>query len=210
MHPNQAFRRVGDAGNRAAALERGFGVLSVADRADAAPLAAHVPFVASDDGDAVEAHLVRSNPIARALSEGPKAALLVASGPDGYVSPDWYGLDADQVPTWNYVAQHLRGRLVLAPTESLRDHLDRLSARFEGELAPKPPWSTAKMTEAGFAKLARQIVPVRFDVETIEGTWKLNQNKPGDARRRAAAEIEGGHGHALSDLAALMRGLDDD
>jgi transcriptional regulator len=67
----------------------------------------HVPFVLNANGTEAELHLVRSNPIARAVT-GPTQAVLAVTGPDGYVSPDWYDTP-DQVPTWNYVAVHLRG-----------------------------------------------------------------------------------------------------
>lgn len=207
MHQNPAFRGAVDAQNRAAALARGFGVLTIADGETVR--AAHVPFALSEDGDALEAHLMRSNPIARALSDGPREALLVVSGPDGYVSPDWYETP-DQVPTWNYVAQHVRGALELRPPEALRDHLDLLSARFEAELIDKAPWSTAKMTPDALTRMMRQILPVQLRIASIDGTWKLNQNKSVEARRRAAARIAGGVGQELAALAALMRAVDDD
>ena len=124
-------------------------------------------------------------------------------GPDGYVSPDWYG-DAAQVPTWNYVAVHLRGRLSLRPPETLRPHLEALSARFE-EALPKTPWRLSKVPEAQLAKLERMILPVRLEIEETDGTWKLGQNKPEAMRLGAAASIEGSIGAELAALAAMMR-----
>ena len=76
----------------------------------------------------------------------PVAARIAVSGPDGYVSPDWYGI-VDQVPTWNYVAVHLTGVLELRSQEEMRDLLDRQSAYYEDRLRPKPPWRTDKMTD---------------------------------------------------------------
>ncbi|MSU90615.1 FMN-binding negative transcriptional regulator [Rhodobacteraceae bacterium 2CG4] len=199
MHPNSAFRRQDAAHNLAFARARGFGVLTVAG--PDGPLAAHVPFVLSADGQRWEAHLVRSNPVLRAL---PAQALVVVSGPDGYVSPDWYGLP-DQVPTWNYVAVHLRGRLAALPPADLPPHAARLAAEFEARLAPKPPWTEAKMDPEALTRLRRMIVPVAMRVTAVEGTWKLNQNKPDNARQGAAARICDGTGAELAALAALMR-----
>ncbi|WP_373355254.1 FMN-binding negative transcriptional regulator [Pseudoroseicyclus sp. CXY001] len=196
MHPNPVFRGQSAAANLAFARERGFGVLAVT--VEGAPLLSHIPFVMPSD-DLVEAHLVRSNPIARALLTAPLPARLAIQGPEGYISPDWYGLE-DQVPTWNYVAVHLTGRLEARPAEELRAHLDRLSAAFEARLAPKPPWLVSKMPEELLARMMRQIVPVRLAVEDVDGTWKLGQNKPEPARL-AAAEAVGG------EIGALMREL---
>ena len=109
-------------------------------------------------------------------------------GPDGYVSPDWYGI-GDQVPTWNYVAVHLRGTLDLLPQESLRGHLDRLSAAFEGRLLPKPPWKTDKLSADVLERFLRMIVPCRMTIGDVQGTWKLGQNKTAGARLRRCRRV---------------------
>lgn len=202
MHPNPAFRQSPREANLAFARARGFGVLALGG--PEGPLIAHVPFVLADDGAAADLHLVRSNPVARALAVGPQAAVLAVSGPDGYVSPDWYGMD-DQVPTWNYIAVHLRGPLELLPAETLRPHLDRLSAAFEARLAPKRPWTADKMARDPLARMMRMIVPCRLSIATVDGTWKLNQNKPEPARLAAAEAIAASSGQDLGRLAALMR-----
>ena len=134
---------------------------------------------------------------------------MAVSGPDGYVSPDWYG-EEGHVPTWNYVVVHLRGPLRLLEADRLRPHLARLSAEFEGRLAPKPPWTLDKMEEAALAGMLRQIVPVEMAIETVESTFKLNQNRGPAARAGAAAALaEGGSpGMETAALAALMRDPD--
>jgi transcriptional regulator len=202
MHPNQIYRQATSDVNLAFARERGFGTLSV--NGENGPLVAHVPFVLSPASDAVDFHLVRSNPVARVLAN-PVPALLAVTGADGYVSPDWYGME-DQVPTWNYVAVHLRGRLELLPAEALRSQIDRLSELFEKRLAPKKPWQSSKMTDEVLARMMRAIVPLRLTIESVDGTWKLSQNKPEAARGGAADGVEAGTpGQETAALAALMR-----
>ena len=166
MHPNPVYHTDDDARNLAFARDRGFGVLSV--QGDSTPMLSHVPFLLSEDGKTAELHLMRSNPIARGLKQ-PLNAVLAVSGPDGYISPDWYGVD-DQVPTWNYVAVHLTGVLELRPAEELRDLLDRESALFEQRLLPKPPWKTDKMSPEPLAKMMRMIVPCRMHIDQVDGT----------------------------------------
>ena len=203
MHPNPAFHTESDTRNLDFARERGFGVLAVCG--DAGPMVSHVPLLVSEDGARVDLHLVRSNPIARAL-KGPLPARIDVLGPDGYVSPDWYEVP-DQVPTWNYVAVAITGTLERRPQEEMRDLLDRQSAHFEAQLKPKTPWTTGKMTPEVLERMMRQIVPCRMTVEAVDGTWKLNQNKPDDVRLRAAEQVEAwGVGAETRLLAALMRG----
>ena len=200
MHPNPAFRTVSDDVTLAFVRSRAFGVLAV--NAEAGPLLSHVPFLLAEDAASADLHLVRSNPIAR--MDGVPAVIAV-SGPDGYVSPDWYGVE-DQVPTWNYVAVHLRGRLERLGDGVMRDMLDRQSAGYEARLQPKRPWTADKMSDGALDRLMRQILPFRFHVERIDATWKLNQNKPETARQGAAEAIAAsGLGQETAALARLMR-----
>ena len=62
------------------------------------------------------------------------------------------------------------------------------------------------MTPEELAKMMRQIVPVEMTVETVENTFKLNQNRAKSARLGAAAPLaEGGTpGMETAALAALM------
>ena len=202
MHPNPIYRKTPEDRNLAFVRARGFGTLMV-NGADG-PLAAHIPFVLAQDGRSAGSHGMRASPIMRALG-APMPALLAVTGADGYISPDWYGID-DQVPTWNYVAVHLRGQLEPMPPEELRAHLDRLSAEFENRLLPKVPWKTDKVTPDVLERFLRVILPCRLVISDVQGTWKLGQNKPEPARIAAADALgvsEIGQETAL--LADLMR-----
>lgn len=201
MHSNPAFRQTPATDALRIARERGFGVLAV--NGETGPLAAHIPFEISPDGAEVTLHLARSNAIARAAL--PLPAVLVVSGPDAYVSPDWYGVP-DQVPTWNYVAVHLRGTLHPLPDEALRPHLDRVTAHFEAHLAPKTPWVADKMSDGVMERMMRGIRPFRLQVAAVDSTVKLNQNKDAAAREGAAAGLAARPDAGPQAIAALMRG----
>ncbi|WP_121061277.1 FMN-binding negative transcriptional regulator [Chachezhania antarctica] len=202
MHPNPVFKTAGDERNLGFALARGFGMLAVSDPRGGPPLLSHIPFSMSEDGAALELHLVRSNPIARAVT-GTCPARIAVSGPEGYISPDWYGMP-DQVPTWNYVAVHVDGVLERMEDGALRGVIDRLSAVFENRLAPKTPWTLEKTDPEITEKLMRMIVPYRLTITGLDGTWKLSQNKA-DAARIGAAD--GAEETGAGELAALMRDL---
>lgn len=202
MHPNPAFRQVPAEESLAFARHRGFGTLCV--NGQAGPIMAHVPFLVTEtDGLSALIHLARSNAIARA--DMPTPAVIAVTGPESYISPDWYGA-ADQVPTWNYVAVHLRGRLEPLPPETLRPMVDDLSAIFEARLLPKKPWVSAKMSDGVMERMLRMILPFRLVIESVEGTWKLGQNKTADQRAGAAAGLDAWPDLSpRENLAALMR-----
>src|SRR6056297_3109500 len=73
MHPNPAFRQADAARNIAFVRAQGFGLLAVATGDP--PLISHIPFLLSEDGTRAEFHLVRSNPIARLMSDPLPARL---------------------------------------------------------------------------------------------------------------------------------------
>lgn len=166
--------------DRAASLAfaeaRGFGTICA--WASGAPLASPLPFCLTYTGDGTPRlafHVARHNPLAQ-LADGRSSWLMTVNGPDAYVSADWY-VSPDQVPTWLYQAVHLRGVVEPMPGHELGPHLDMLSARFEDWLAPKPPWTTAKMTAGRLEAMKKAIVGLTMTVESVEGSFKLNQHK---------------------------------
>lgn len=200
MHPNPTFRQTDRDTALALVRARSFGTLVLST--EGAPLLAHVPFLLSESGTEADLHLVRSNPISRACA-APRPVTLAVSGPDGYVSPDWYGID-DQVPTWNYTAVHLIGTLHPRPVSELEALLAAQSAAFEGRLAYKQPWTMDKMSAETKARFLRMILPFRLEITEVQSTFKLGQNKPEEVRFAAADRLTEGFG---SELQALARGM---
>lgn len=201
MHPNPTFRSEPDVSALDFARERCFGALTITGRKRV--LAAHIPFVL--EGPNVVAHLMRVNPIARHLRDGPADALLVVSGPDGYVSPDWYG-EPQLVPTWNYVAVHLRGEVRLLDDTALREVLNRLTETCEKRLAPKSPWKVDQIDQGLLHDKLRHIVAIEMFVQSVDSTFKLGQNRTDGARAGAAAALSKGGtpGMETRALAELM------
>ncbi|UIJ46830.1 FMN-binding negative transcriptional regulator [Sphingomonas cannabina] len=185
MHPNPAFHWEDRDAMRQLVAEIGFGAL-FAGTPDG-PRVAHVPMVWLDEAT-LAMHIARGNGIARHLDGA--TALFSVIGPDGYVSPDWYGLGSSEVPTWNYVAVELEGTMRRMDRDELVAQVDRLSAEQEGRLAPKAPWTRAKMDPKKFDAMLNAIVGFRLEVTAWRGTLKLGQNKPEAARLGAADGLE--------------------
>jgi transcriptional regulator len=198
MHPNSAFRWDDRDAMRAFAAEIGFGQLFLTT--PDGPHVAHVPFVFLDD-DRIAFHLARGNAIAKHL-DGAEA-LFVINGPDGYISPDWYGID-DQVPTWNYVALELQGVARKMDEAALIAQADALSEMQEKRLAPKPVWTRGKMADGLFDKMLRAIVGFEMEATAWRSTVKLGQNKSAEVRAAAADGAEAAGNPAI---AHLMRNL---
>lgn len=153
---------------------------------------AHAPVVVRTlpSGVVLDFHLSKGNDLSPLLSAGA-AALAVSLGPEAYISPDWYGL-ADQVPTWNYVSVEAEGPVTLLDQDQLIALLDDLSAEAEARLAPKPPWTRAKMSPGRFEAMVAGVRGFRLSPTRFEGVLKLAQNKP-DAARHGVAEALADH-----------------
>jgi len=104
-----------------------------------------------------------------------------------YVSPDWYGTE-DRVPTWNYRLVEIEGVVRRLDEPELRDLLDRLSAVQEAQLAPKPAWTSAKMSRDQLDRMVGAIVGFAIEQPRFSGAVKMGQAKnDGEARNVIAA-----------------------
>lgn len=195
MNGNSAFRWNERAALRAFVQERGFGVLMAATPDGLR--AVHVPFVFLDD-ERIGFHLGRGNPIAKSLDGCD--ALMVVNGPDGYISPDWYALDNNQVPTWNYLAAELEGSVARLDRAALITQIEALTAAHEDRLAPKPAWTREKMDGGRFEKMLDAIQGFQLRVTAWRGTAKLGQNKSEIPRNKAADAVAASGNLPLADL----------
>jgi transcriptional regulator len=200
MHPNSAFRHDDRALLESLLDEIGFGMV-FAQTPDG-PRVAHVPLLNTGDG-AVQFHLARGNALARHLDG--TTALAVVNGPDGYISPRWYpDGGAEQVPTWNYVALELEGRVRKMDEDGLVGLITALSDKHEARISSGKPWTMDKLSDARRRSLISAIVGFEMEVQAWRETLKLGQNKTSADRAALATglEDEGARG-----IAHMMRSL---
>jgi len=151
-------------------------------------------------------HLARANPQWKDIAAGAPA-LAIFMGPDAYVSPSWYPGKAEHgkvVPTWNYVAVHARGALTFFDDPArLLALVARLTDRHEG--GRPAPWKVSDAPPDYVQAQLRAIVGFELRIETLDGKWKLSQNRP-EADRTGIADGLQREGDA--DVAALVRDRD--
>ena len=191
MHPAKPFH-VEDR-ETLLAFFRAHPFVTIAAAVGGRPFTAQAPVVIRelDFGEvALDFHLSRGNALAPYVVQGFRAVVL-AMGPDAYVSPDWYGSE-DQVPTWNYISAEAEGLVAPLSDEEFVALLDDLSAQEEARLLPKTPWTRDKMSPGRFETMMRGVIGCRLTVERLEGTWKLSQNKTA-ADRAGVVKALGDH-----------------
>ena len=131
----------------------------------------------SEEGaDMLVGHLARAN---SQWKDCDGRALAVFLGPHHYISPSWYPTKAqtqEVVPTWNYISVHVRGEITFFDDEArLHALLEKLVQRHEA--GRELPWSISDAPGKYIARQLRQIVGFTLRISSIEGQWKLSQNK---------------------------------
>jgi transcriptional regulator len=155
---------------------------------DGYPLATRLPLVW--DGDRVLLHMAWANPHWRSVEPGAPC-LLVVTGPEAYVSPSYYAAKAEHgrvVPTWNYTAVHLAGRLTVHTDPAwLRDQVALLTDTMESGRAE--PWAVDDAPAAYLEQQLKAIVGLELVVERVEGKAKLSQNRSAEDRAGVVAGL---------------------
>jgi transcriptional regulator len=198
MHPNPLYRTDDRALCESLIAEIGFGMVFA--QTPEGPRVAHTPLLSTGDG-AVQFHLARGNALTRHLAAGADA-LIVVSGPDAYVSPRWYA-NRDTVPTWDYIALELEGRVRRMADEGLEAFLHAAIAKHEARL-DGAPWRAEESSEKVWSGLFRGITGFELEVLAWRPTLKLSQNKSAEERATIADGLAAA-GHAA--LAHLVREL---
>lgn len=141
----------------------------------------HVPFELNPhDGTLgiLHSHVARANPVWQDLSNGDEV-LVVFKSADAYISPQWYPSIQEhhkQVPTWNYMVAHARGRVTIHDDERyVRGLVARLTRTHEG--SQPAPWKMGDSPADFIDTLLKAIVGIEIEITQLIGKSKLSQNK---------------------------------
>ena len=112
-------------------------------------------------------------------SDPTAETLLIFSGPDTYVTPNWYPAKQENhrvVPTWNYAAIHAYGSLTFFDDpERLRHIVTRLTDLHESTFPN--PWKVTDAPANYIDGQLKAIVGFELPISRIEGKRKFNQNR---------------------------------
>ncbi len=150
--------------------------------------------------EALEGHMARSNAHCAALQRDARA-LILFSGPQGYISPSWVS-NRTWAPTWNYAVVQFLVTIAFDEMPARLDaHLHDLVGAMERGRADA--WHPSEMG-ARYETLKRMIVPFEAKVVEQRAKFKLGQ----DERDAVFGDITAALGRTDSDaLLAWMREL---
>lgn len=155
----------------------------------------HLPFeLDPDEGEhgRLLAHVARANPLWQEARDGDEA-LVIFRGASAYISPNWYPSKHEfhrQVPTWNYQAVHVHGRIRIRDDEKfVRGVVARLTRENEARTGTDKPWKMTDSPQEFIDQMLAAIVGIEVEISRLVGKWKLGQNREERDRIGAAGEL---------------------
>ena len=165
------------------------------------PQATHLPLEFEDDPEGngtLKGHFARVNPQWRQIPEGSEV-LCIFNGPHAYVSSSWY--QEEEVPTWNYMAVHVRGIYRRQNAEELWASLHRLVDKYETD--SRDPVSLHNLSPSTLRQV-KGIVGFEIAITRIEAAYKLSQGREQD-HSRIVEELHKRGGQSKAVAAAMKR-----
>jgi transcriptional regulator len=137
-------------------------------------------------------------------------ALIIFLGPDAYVSPSWYPAKQETgrvVPTWNYAAIHVYGRLTFfEEPERLRTVVTELTGKHEASFPA--PWQVTDAPAAYIDSQLKAIVGFECRILRLEGKQKFNQNRSLEDRLGVIEGLRELEDERKVQVAELMEGIE--
>ncbi|WP_319800121.1 MULTISPECIES: FMN-binding negative transcriptional regulator [Flavobacterium] len=134
----------------------------------------HTPLVfeKTPEGKAIlSGHISKENPQAENLKDREEI-LAIFNGPHSYISSSWY--DHENVPTWNYVAVHVYGKITLLTPHETIESLKKLVNKYEKQ--QENPIKVENLSTKTMLQ-ARGIVAFEIEITEIQAKRKLSQNR---------------------------------
>lgn len=135
------------------------------------PWGTHTPLFFVENKNLLSGHISKENPQADSLKEGDEV-LTIFSGPHTYISSSWY--DHENVPTWNYLAVHVYGKIRILNYEETIASLKLLVDKYE--FKQEKPIKIEDLSEKTMRQ-AKGILAFEIEITEIQAKKKLSQNR---------------------------------
>lgn len=180
-------------------VHNSFGIL--VNQVDGKPWASHIPLELDKDNngkDILVGHIAKANPQGKTLDANAEV-LCIFNGPHAYVSSSWY--KEEEVPTWNYIAVHVYGKLKILNEEETMISLHKLVDKYEK--GSKNPISLHDMSPKTLRQV-KGIVGFQIEITDIQAAYKLSQTRVED-HPKITSELSERQDPASQAIAQKMR-----
>ena len=177
--------------------ENGFAIL--VNQTNGKLWATHIPLMLKKDKEGktiLEGHISKENPQGESFKTNAEI-LAIFSGPHSYISSSWY--DHENVPTWNYVAVHIYGKVKILNLEESINSLKELVDKYE--INSENPVRIEDLSEQTMRQ-ARGIIAFQIEITAIEAVKKMSQNRDAKNYENIIVELKK-TGNVYDDLVAI-------
>lgn len=161
--------------------KNGFGIL--VSTVEGKLWATHIPLIL--EGNKLHGHISRGNKQWRELPQNEEV-LVIFQGVHTYVSSSWY--DHENVPSWNYEAVHVYGKVRMLSDEELLESLRQLTNKYEKDSVH--PVSVDTMSPKFLHTEMRGTIGFEIAIDRMEASFKLSQNRDEKNHRNIISELE--------------------
>ncbi len=148
-------------------------------------------------------HVSSANPQAEIFKQENVASLAIFNAGHSYVSSSWY--EKENVSTWNYRSVQVKGFINSLQGDDLKEHLKRLQATFEKD--QENPRTVETMSPEYFEKQVKGVKGFRMKIESMEGSWKLSQNRNEKDFQNVIQHLEKQNDANATEIACEMKKL---
>lgn len=180
--------------------ENAFGILI--NQTNGKLWATHIPMLLDRNTSGKEilhGHIAIENPQGAAFEENNEV-LAVFTGPHAYISSSWY--EKENVPTWNYIAVHVYGKIKIIHDDAVIDSLTKLVDKYEQNSAC--PVKVSDLSKATMRQ-TRGIIGFEIEITHIEAKQKMSQNRNDHDFENIIIELEKTHSHSAQAVADEMK-----
>ncbi|MNP94737.1 Protease synthase and sporulation protein PAI 2 [compost metagenome] len=149
--------------------------------------ATHIPLELDSNKEGkqiLHGHLSKENPQWKGFVENDEI-LAVFSGPHSYISSSWY--DHENVPTWNYIAVHVYGKIKILEGEAVIESLKKLTDKYEAQ--SENPVRVENLSKKTMMQ-TRGIVVFEIEITEIQATKKMSQNRDDKNYKNIITQLE--------------------
>ena len=179
--------------------QNGFGIL--VNQTNGKLWATHIPLVLEEKNgkQILVGHVSRENPQAESFKTNDDV-LAIFSGVHTYISSSWY--DHENVPTWNYLAVHVYGKVKIHSLEETIEALKRLVDKYEAK--SEKPVRVEDLSKKTMLQ-ARGIVSFEIEITAIEAKKKLSQNRDDKNYQNIILKLENSNDYQSIEVAKEMK-----
>ncbi|WP_075351524.1 FMN-binding negative transcriptional regulator [Algoriphagus marinus] len=170
---------------------------------DQRPHGTHLPFVLDKNSEGktvLTGHVARANPQWKSIPDQSEV-LVMFQGPHAYISSSWY--NHENVPTWNYLAVHVYGKIRIIEGEELLIHLKKLVDTYE-EGRPNRV-SVEGMSDTYLQGQIRALVGFEILISEVQASAKLSQNRDETNFQNIVSQLEKSEAENDRDVATHMK-----